>query len=557
DFTKDFSPEKIIDVIKGKSTFGEKFPALIKIFLPRTSRLDDWAKFIFAHNLPQEIILPRINELNHENKLVAVEKYFDTLTVEEIADFTKDFSPEEIIDAIKDKSTFGEKLPVIIENSSANKFFWACYLVDNVELFRQIKIGEDVLIFFMYESVNRWNGKLQDLNTLIKLLQEKIDDIEAAPRAKIVYCYICAAFAKHFAKRLEDRGETESRNEYLSTCDKFINDADDTFTEIFNLLVGKIKTIAENPDEATIEETFKDFFKSEAQLLPSCRKFHDDENCIFCEAVTWNKKVVGNDGKESFDLQSWCPRGRIAEFCSRLFPKIELPAKDWSVIELMAKLNLVPRENLPENHKYNLEFFTRLGGEFNRIKDLLERIKCRKCGKSMRAVKGLATWKEITNLRKTAYGDHFAIFAATTFSCQNKNCSEKDELVYLSYCWHCGEIIDSRDNHVRIKGFYLCNKCGAGYRDFVGTDHYTIFPGEICPSCTKCPKCGCQDFAIIGIDDGKGQLQCTKCKRVMNAPLKITSTSKDGIHVKGKCSCGHRLEWNTKHLWSNLTPIPW
>lgn len=562
DMTKDFSPEKIIDTVKDKATFSEKFPALIKSCV--ASKLDDWAKVIFAHDLPLEIILPRLRELNDENKLTAVEKYFDALTVEDIADLTKYFPPEKIIGAVKDKATFSEKLPVIIERSFGlnAQFAWACWFVDNAELFRQTKIDEDILIFFMYESIRRWNGQLNDLNALIKLLQEKTDDIEAAPRAKIVYSYICAAFAKRYAEYRETA-------RYLSKRDEFIADTEKIFTEIFNRLTSKIKAKAENPDDIQAAKDFNDFFdvciryvgdstirvpKHDAQLLPPCSQNHSDENCVFCEAVMWNKKVVDEDGTITWKPQSWCPRTISSENCSRLFPNVERSAKDWSVVELTAKLSL--------DLYNNRDFFTRLGGEFNRIKDLLERLKCRKCGKYMRAVKGLATWKNITNLTGTKYGQHFAIFAATTFSCQNDGCPEKGKPVYMSYCWNCGENIDSRDNPVRIRGFYLCGKCGAGYKDLVGDEHYAIFPGEICPSCTKCPKCGGQQFDMIETADGKFQLQCTNCNHVMNAPQTLKNTSNSATYRKRECSCKHQLEWNQpkleKHIeMYKLNPVSW
>ena len=211
----------------------------------------------------------------------------------------------------------------------------------------------------------------------------------------------------------------------------------------------------------------------------------------------------------------------------------------------------------------NREFFTRIGGEFNRLNDLIERLKCRECGNYMRADSRYAKWKGITGINQLVY-EHFAVFVATTFSCKHDGCRQKDKPVYLSYCWHCHEPIDSRDNPVRINGYYLCNKCGAGYRDFTGKVRYAIYPGTICPSCTKCTKCGGQNFDVTEADDGKFRLRCKDCGQIMTVPdtFQDITTNKESKYKKHECSaCKHKLELNSERLGRQLSgayvPVIW
>ena len=78
-------------------------------------------------------------------------KYFDALPVDKLADMAKDFPPDEILAAIKDKATFCEKFQKLVERSN-KKFDWAQCLLDNVAIFSEINVGEDRKIQ-VYEDV--------------------------------------------------------------------------------------------------------------------------------------------------------------------------------------------------------------------------------------------------------------------------------------------------------------------------------------------------------------------------------------------------------------------
>ena len=523
DIAKNFPPDEIFHDVKDKPTLKQKLPAIVE-GTAQSQNFNGWAKIILDNDFPPEIILTYWNELNDDNKRTAFVKYFDDLPADKLADIAKNLPPDEILHAVKDKSIFSEKIPVIIKRSN-KKFDWAQCLLDNAAVLSRINVDEDVMIFFMYEAVKRVND-LNDLNRLIKLLKDKIDGSEVSPRVRIGYFYICAAFAEHYAKQRENAGDTVNRDKYFDKRDEFIADAEKALTEIFNGLTKKIEAQADNPAKKFVipEHT--------AHILPPCTD-SDFQTCSFCEAVTWLSKGT-----------NYCPRLHRGESpyisCFRIEPNLELSAEDWSLIELTEKLKMAP-----PNH----EFFTRIGGEFNRLNDLLERLKCRECGSYMQADKEHADWKEIKGINQLIY-EHFAVFTATTFKCQHNGCSQKDKLVYLSYCWNCHEPIDSRDNPVRIKGYYLCNNCGAGYRDFAGNKRYAIYPGTICPSCTKCPKCGGQIFDVAKADDDKFNLVCTNCGDNVPAPdIRDITPNKDSKYRKYECSvCNHRLELNSERL---------
>ena len=554
------SPVEIIKLVKDKTTYSEKFLPLVENCVAQSSDFDAWAEIILASDLPPQIILEHWNKLNDENKSAAFVKYFDDLNIEETcklaADLEKFLSPaeieidcdewnidvtwefaadvekfssfEEIVQAIEHHKTFLKKIPAIIANTD-NKFFWAVYLLENRELFLEIEVCEDVMIFFMYEAVKR-SETLRELSDLIKLLQKKEDTINAAPRVKIVYSYICAGFAYQYARQTKN-------DEYLSKCRNFMEDANVAFTTIFNGFGQMLEEQARNP-----AENFS-FPKHAAHVLPPCGN-HYVKDCFFCEAVTWSSKNC-----------NFCPRlyrSDEKESCFRINPNLELSAENWSVIELTAKLGLVSLLGAG-NEKYNREFFTRIGGEFNRLYDLQKRLKCRECGHYMRSVKKYAKWKSVKNIRRLTWHEHFAIFTATTFSCRNEDCSDCGKEVYLSYCWHCGTIIDSRDNLVRIGGYYSCLNCGAGYRDNdkAASPKYALVPGTICPSCIKCPKCGGQEFLIVE-GGGKYHLQCAdkNCGHLLKAPQTFEKPIEHKIFKMCECSSCHeqKLKWNVQRL---------
>ena len=214
------------------------------------------------NDLPTEMILTYWDKLNVDNKRAAFVKYFDALPADKLADMAKDLPPAEFVDSVIDKRTFTQKISAIIERSN-QKFYWALYLLGNVTLFRKIKVGEDVMIFFVYE----WVKREKPLNKLVDLLQEKRDAINASLYAKIVCLYICAA---------HERNIGSGRHKEL------MNRAQKAVAEIFNRRVDVLKSQSQNPAEIV------HFDYPEAHILPPCE--NPRKICSFCEAIVWLKK---------------------------------------------------------------------------------------------------------------------------------------------------------------------------------------------------------------------------------------------------------------------------
>lgn len=166
------------------------------------------------------------------------------------------------------------------------------------------------------------------------------------------------------------------------------------------------------------------------------------------------------------------------------------------------------------------------------------------------------------NLQKLTSREHFSVFTSTVFSCRHEVCSQKDKSVYLSYCWLCHAPIDSRDASVKIKGYYLCPNCGAGYRDFGGGQKYALFPATICPKCIRCQNCGGREFNLQA-DDGKFLLKCSHCGQTMSAPKTLQDVTRNpkNKYKNYRCSsCDWCVEYNedtlSKQLDSSYEPIP-
>ena len=76
------------------------------------------------------------------------------------------------------------------------------------------------------------------------------------------------------------------------------------------------------------------------------------------------------------------------------------------------------------------------------------------------------------------YSLDFAAYNATVFSCQRGD--PHDQNVYMSHCWACRAMIDSRVNKIQDRhGYYLCKRCGHGARQGAGE------PGDTCPVCGR------------------------------------------------------------------------
>lgn len=137
--------------------------------------------------------------------------------------------------------------------------------------------------------------------------------------------------------------------------------------------------------------------------------------------------------------------------------------ENWSLHEFLKYCEIKP---VIAGLEDSGDYVNKLAGWINRINEIRERLKCSKCKQLME--------------NNFEYSKVFtAVYRTTIASCREG--FPHDQNVYLSHCWGCEAIIDSRESPIRVGHFYLCHKCGSGPQ---GIDYK---PGDICPKCGMSP----------------------------------------------------------------------
>lgn len=190
-------------------------------------------------------------------------------------------------------------------------------------------------------------------------------------------------------------------------------------------------------------------------LLPDC----SSQLVEYCETKPWpteEDRVSGKNRTSRF----FCPRGKgkcnpLSEisdtnldywnlFGARLYPDMNLSWEKWSLIELLEYSGIVPSLHDLSN---SFEYVPKFCGWINRLNEIRSRLKCSYCTETM-----------IPNRK---YSKHLAAYNQTIVSCSNRE-PNHDFNIYLSHCWACREIIDSRECIIRVENYYLCIHCASG-----------------------------------------------------------------------------------------------
>jgi hypothetical protein len=177
---------------------------------------------------------------------------------------------------------------------------------------------------------------------------------------------------------------------------------------------------------------------------------------------------------------------------ARIYPNRDRVWKEWSLLELLEATGVMPSGlQRPD------EYVNKLAGWVNRLNEIREHLKCSKCDNIMRP--------------NYAYAKFLAAYNITVVSCA---CGEgHDQNIYLNHCWGCERIIDSRESHLRIEGYYVCILCGSGPRQ---SEFYR--QGDICPKCST--------LGMTALN--YGNFQCKLCGHVIKPPShKITGDIED------------------------------
>jgi hypothetical protein len=96
---------------------------------------------------------------------------------------------------------------------------------------------------------------------------------------------------------------------------------------------------------------------------------------------------------------------------------------------------------LPELQNNDV-YVLKLSGWVNRLIEIQDRMKCTVCNETM-----------IPDYR---YAKNLAVYNSTR--CKHNH----HEPVYLTDCWACHQVIDSRVSIYKFNGIYICIHCGSG-----------------------------------------------------------------------------------------------
>jgi cold shock CspA family protein len=199
-----------------------------------------------------------------------------------------------------------------------------------------------------------------------------------------------------------------------------------------------------------------------SKVLPTC--IHNVTE--FCEGRKWfelstESESYKNDGYGN--QIAFCPRKAgpcvIDDFGARINSNTNMDWSSWTFAELLKECGL--ESNLPELQKNDV-YVLKLSGWVNRLIEIREKMNCSVCNETM-----VPDYK---------YAKNLAVYNSTVARCKHNH-----ESVYLTHCWACHKIIDSRESLHKFDGFHICFHCGSGPKENRGSSSFR--QGDICPKC--------------------------------------------------------------------------
>lgn len=187
---------------------------------------------------------------------------------------------------------------------------------------------------------------------------------------------------------------------------------------------------------AIIEEYDKSILKENLRDISELKEWKEEmPHIIWCE---------GRESQNSPESDVWwCVGHNPCNACAiRLHREQEW--MNYTLFDFCKILGIDLHETNKYGHfkggKYAL-FVTSI----NRFNNLLERLKCRDCGRTLYPVES-----------------NYAINGATQFWCTNIECSKYSQKIYLNHCYtrRCRGVIDSRDSARCPNGLVICSSCG-------------------------------------------------------------------------------------------------
>jgi cold shock CspA family protein len=186
------------------------------------------------------------------------------------------------------------------------------------------------------------------------------------------------------------------------------------------------------------------------KLFPSCGTVYGRPD-LSCEAVYWQKADI------------YLCRGKP---CShpKIIPNLNKSIDSFTMFDWLKHYGI---DYLIPNKPKKADFAHKLGGYFNKIKDIADRLICRECDELLIPnFKYSRTKYNEFDIRKRRVVERemAAAYRVTVFRCANRSCSEFEHDIYISHCigFNCDGIIDARDLTKRCdRGLYVCDICGS------------------------------------------------------------------------------------------------
>lgn len=231
------------------------------------------------------------------------------------------------------------------------------------------------------------------------------------------------------------------------------------------------------------------------------------------------------DGTVEVDEVQYCPRLRkscyLAEYVeeggpvhmiegSHVGPNFQLPYSYWSLQEMLTFANLEPLGETLIREK-GIDYYTnKIAGWVNRLEKLIQRMKCSACSEPFKVD------FEFSKRYEAAYN-------TTTFNCHTNEKNENlghDYRIYLSHCYHCSQLIDSRESKYQIyknNSYYICIHCASAGPSIEYNPPWDSTPKRKYQQGDICPKCNYRDKPME-----KKNIKWRKCTSC-NHEIKITT----------------------------------
>lgn len=402
----------------------------------------------FAGYMPMEKFISLVDIHRKNKKLLKLNKHEYITPVrtnkEKIEILISHLSKE---DLLKQKVLLTHIAKLVAEDSEA-AFALPKYLIKEMAFFEHIPPIEQTKL--IWDSTN-----LEEITQFVGLLKDE---------GKILLFYrmtfennykqgIMNALFNHHANKLT------CAIGHLFQCTHFQGqERDMKFREFHDNLAGYLVELIDTGNQ--------EYINLSNRLFPNCAM----RRVRYCEARVWGSKIG----------EAYCPRFKKACLCqgehgiriknhnlisgAKMEPNKNLSWENWSLQEFFHALRVTPSYPGDGLH-IPKEYVNRMGGWMNRTIEIKERLKCSHCETPFKS-----------NLN---YAKNLAVYNQTLFHCVHMfETAPHDGQTYISHCWSCKEIIDSRDGYHRLEDYYLCIECGSAH-----IKSKTHTQGDICPKC--------------------------------------------------------------------------